>query len=233
MSSLKARKKITHKEIKKDKLVTGYFEARNWLDSDENKKKVYIGVGVLLALVVVGFLYFSNKKAKNEEAEVKLSAVISLYEQGKYPEAINGDPAANITGLNQIVNDYGSTESGETAKLYLGNCYFNVKDYDNALKQFDNYGGDNDIVKASCISGMGAVYEAKGELKKAGEYFEKAASVNKGVVINQENLFYAIRSYTNAGDKENAKRVFAKLKEQYPKSKYINESKRFEAEFKN
>ncbi|MBN8585733.1 MAG: tetratricopeptide repeat protein [Ignavibacteria bacterium] len=233
MSSLKARKKITHKEIKKDKLVTGYFEARNWLDSDENKKKVYIGVGVLLALVVVGFLYFSNKKAKNEEAEVKLSAVISLYEQGKYPEAINGDPAANITGLNQIVNDYGSTESGETAKLYLGNCYFNVKDYDNALKQFDNYGGDNDIVKASCISGMGAVYEAKGDLKKAGEYFEKAASVNKGVVINQENLFYAIRSYTNAGDKENAKRVFAKLKEQYPKSKYINESKRFEAEFKN
>lgn len=233
MSSLKARKKITHKEIKKDKLVTGYFEARNWLDSDENKKKVYIGVGVILALVVVGFLYFSNKKAKNEEAEVKLSAVISLYEQGKYPEAINGDPAANITGLNQIVNDYGSTESGETAKLYLGNCYFNVKDYDNALKQFDNYGGDNDIVKASCISGMGAVYEAKGDLKKAGEYFEKAASVNKGVVINQENLFYAIRSYTNAGDKENAKRVFAKLKEQYPKSKYINESKRFEAEFKN
>lgn len=233
MSSLKARKKITHKEIKKDKLVTGYFEARNWLDSDENKKKVYIGVGVLLALVVVGFLYFSNKKAKNEEAEVKLSAVISLYEQGKYPEAINGDPAANITGLNQIVNDYGNTESGETAKLYLGNCYFNVKDYDNALKQFDNYGGDNDIVKASCISGMGAVYEAKGDLKKAGEYFEKAASVNKGVVINQENLFYAIRSYTNAGDKENAKRVFAKLKEQYPKSKYINESKRFEAEFKN
>ena len=233
MSSLKARKKITHKEIKKDKLVTGYFEARNWLDSDENKKKVYIGVGVILALVVVGFLYFSNKKAKNEEAEVKLSAVISLYEQGKYPEAINGDPAANITGLNQIVNDYGSTESGETAKLYLGNCYFNVKDYDNALKQFDNYGGDNDIVKASCISGMGAVYEAKGDLKKAGEYFEKAASVNKGVVINQENLFYAIRSYTNAGDKENAKRVFAKLKEQYPKSKYINESKRFESEFKN
>jgi len=233
MSSLKARRKITHKEIKKDKLVTGYFEARNWLDNDDNKKKIYIGVGVLIALVVVGFLYFNNKSAKNEEAEVKLSSVIILYEQGKYPEAVNGDPTTNTTGLANIVNEYGSTESGETAKLYLGNCYFNMKDYDNALKQFDDYGGDNDIVKASCISGMGAVYEAKGDLKKAGEYFEKAANVNKGVVINQENLFYAIRSFTNAGDKENAKRVFAKLKEQYPKSKYINESKRFESEFKN
>lgn len=165
MSSLKARKKITHKEIKQDKLVTKYFEARNWFENDENKKKVYIAAGVLVVLVVVGFLYFSNKKAKNEEAETKLSAVIILYEQGKYPESINGDPAANITGLSQIVNEYGSTESGETAKLYLANCYFNIKDYDNALKQFEDYGGDNDIIKASCLSGIAAVHEAKGDLK--------------------------------------------------------------------
>lgn len=233
MSSLKARKKITHKEIKKDKLVTGYFEARNWLDSDENKKKVYIGIAAVVVIVAGIFLYISNRNAKNEEAEVKLSAVISLYEQGKYPEAMNGDPAAGIMGLNAIVNEYGSTNSGETAKLYLGNCFFNLKDYDNALKQFDSYSGSNDIVKSSCISGIGAIYEAKGDLKKAGEYYEKAANVNKGVVINQENLFYAIRAYTNAGDKESARRIFASLKEQYPKSKYINESKRFESEFKN
>jgi len=233
MSSLKARKKITHKEIKKDKLVTGYFEARNWLDSDENKKKVYIGIAAVVVIVAGIFLYISNRNAKNEEAEVKLSAVISLYEQGKYPEAMNGDPATGIMGLNAIVNEYGSTNSGETAKLYLGNCFFNLKDYDNALKQFDSYSGSNDIVKSSCISGIGAIYEAKGDLKKAGEYYEKAANVNKGVVINQENLFYAIRAYTNAGDKESARRIFASLKEQYPKSKYINESKRFESEFKN
>lgn len=233
MSSLKARKKITHKEIKKDKLVTGYFEARNWLDSEENKRKVYIGIAAVVVIVAGIFLYVNNRKAKNEEAETKLSAVISLYEQGKYPEAMNGDPAAGIVGLNAIVNEYGSTNSGETAKLYLGNCFFNLKDYDNALKQFDSYSGSNDIVKSSCISGIGAVYEAKGDLKKAGEYYEKAANVNKGVVINQENLFYAIRAYTNAGDKDSARRIFASLKEQYPKSKYLNEAKRFESEFKN
>ena len=232
MSSLKARKKITHKEIKQDKLVTGYFEARNWFDRDDNKKKVYIVIAAIILIVAGGFLYYNNRKAKNEEAETKLSAVINLYEQGKYQEAINGDPAAGIMGLNQIVNEYGSTQSGETAKLYLGNCFYNIKDYDNALKQFDSYGGSNDIVKASCISGMAAVYETKNDLKKAAEYYEKAASVNKDVVINQENLFYAVRTYTKAGDKENARKVFAKLKELYPKSKYLNEAKRFESDFK-
>jgi hypothetical protein len=57
--------------------------------------------------------------------------------------------------------------------------------------------------------------------------------VNKEVVINQENLFYAIRAYTQSGDKESANRVYSQLKEEYPKSKYLNESKRFESEFKN
>jgi tetratricopeptide (TPR) repeat protein len=223
--SLKARKRITHKELKQDTLVTKYFEARGWLDKDDNKKKVYMGLGIVVVLIIAGFLYMNNKNAKNEEAETKLSTVITLYEQGKYPESINGDPTAGITGLTQIVNDYGSTESGETAKLYLGNCYFNLKDYDNALRQFQDYSGDNDIIQASCLSGVGAVYEAKGDMKKAGEFFEKAAKVNKEVVINQENLFYAIRAYTQAGDKESAKRVYSTLREQYPKSKYVNESK--------
>ncbi len=231
--ALTARKRISHKELKKDKLVTGYFEAKNWYDNPDNKKKVYIGAIVLVALVAAIFLYLNNKNAKNEEAELKLSSIISLYEQEKYQEAINGDPATGTTGLKQIVDDYGSTNSGNTAKMYLGNCYFNLKDYDNALKQFEDYSGDKSIVKASCLSGIGAVYEAKGDMKKAAEYFEKSAKVAKDVVTNDENLLYAIRAYSLAGDKENAKRIFTILKEDYPKSKYLNEAKRFEADFKN
>ena len=38
---LKARKKITHKEIKKDKLVTAYFNVKEWFLSPENKKKLF------------------------------------------------------------------------------------------------------------------------------------------------------------------------------------------------
>jgi tetratricopeptide (TPR) repeat protein len=231
--SLTARKKISHRELKKDKLVTAYFQARDWIDREENKKKIYIIAGVLVALVIIIYFYYSDRASKNEEAELKLSSVISLYEQGKYQEAINGDPAAQITGLAQIVDEFGSTNSGETAKMYLGNCYYNIKDYDNALKQFESYGGKNDIIKASCLSGIGAVYEARGDYKKAAEYFEKAAKVNKSVVINQENLYYAIRAYTTAGDKDNARRVFTALREEYPNSKYIDEARRFEAEFKN
>jgi tetratricopeptide (TPR) repeat protein len=230
---LKARKKITHKEIKKDKLVTAYFETKEWFIKAENKKRIYTVSGIIIVIAVLIFFYISNKNAKNEEAEVKLSAVITVYEQNNYQMALDGDPTQNVMGLKEIVDKYGSTESGETSKLYAGNCFFNLNDYDNALKSFDDYSGKNDIVKASCLSGIGAVYEAKGDLKKAGEYFEKAANVNKDVVINPENLYYAVRAYSQAGDKESANRVFGILKNEYPKSKYISDSKRFESEFKN
>lgn len=230
---LKARKKLSQKELKQDKLVTTYFQSKDWFSVPENKKKVSIAVGIVIVLVVAGFFYTSSRKSKSDEAETKLSAVINLYDAGKYQDAINGDQAAGITGLKDIVNNYGSTESGETAKLYLGNCYFNINDFDNAQKQFEDYSGKNDIIKSSCISGVGAVFEAKGDVKKAAEYYEKAAKINKDVITNQENLFYAVRAYTKAGDKDNANRVYSVLKDQYPKSKYINESKRFEPEFKN
>src|SRR4030066_2552431 len=101
---LKARKKITHKEIKKDKLVTAYFESKDWLNKAENKKRIYTGIGIVVVLVILVFFYINNKKAKNEEAEVKLSSVITLYEQGKYKESIDGDPSQNIMGRREIVD---------------------------------------------------------------------------------------------------------------------------------
>lgn len=230
---LKARKRIKHKELKQDKLVTSYFKVRTWFDNPENKRKLGIAAGIVAVLIIAVFLYISNRKAKNEEAETKLSAILTLYQQGKYNEAVNGDAAAGIIGLNEIVANYGRTEAGQTARFFLANCQYNLKDYDNALKNYEDYSGSNDILESSCISGMGAIYEAKGDLKKAGEYYEKAAKVSKELVTNQENLFYAVRVYTQLGDKENANRVYKQLKEDYPKSKYVNDAKRYEVEFKN
>jgi len=230
---LQGRRKITHKELKKDKLVTTYFQVRSWFDNPENRKKLGMAAGIVVVLVIAVFIYFSNKKTKNEEAETKLSAIISLYQQGKFNEAINGDPAAGMTGLNEIVANYGSTNAGQTAKFFLANCLYSIKDYDNALKYYEDYSGNNDLIKGSCIAGMGAIYEIKGDLRKAAEYYEKAVKVNKELIINQENLYNALRIYAQLDDKESAQRLYKVLKEDYPKSKYINEAKRFEPVLQN
>ena len=230
---LKGRKKISQREIKKDKLVTAYFGSREWISREENKKRICTVVGIIAVLAVAAFFYINNKKAKNEAAETQISGVIGFYEAGRYQEALSGDSSSTTPGFLSIIDNYGGTESSETAKFYAANCYFNLKDYENAMKFFEDYSGKNDMLKASCFSGIGAVYEVKGDLKRAAEFFEKAAKVNKDLIINQENIYYSIRSYTQAGDKENARRMYQMLKSEYPKSKYISETKRFEPEFRN
>src|SRR3990172_2310461 len=90
---LKARRKITHKEIKKDKLVTSYFQVRTWFDKPENRKRVGMAAGIVVILVIAVFLYISNRKTKNEKAETKLSMVKKLTHQGN-----NTVPAGKIPG---------------------------------------------------------------------------------------------------------------------------------------
>ncbi|MCX7877147.1 MAG: hypothetical protein N2510_00735 [Ignavibacteria bacterium] len=62
--SLQSRKKITHKELKKDKLVTAYFKTKDWIDQEENKKKLYITVGIIVAVVAIAFFFFLSISTK-------------------------------------------------------------------------------------------------------------------------------------------------------------------------
>jgi len=228
---LKARKKTTRKEIKQDKLVTSYFEAKNWIDKEENKRKVFIGVGIVAVLIIATFFYINHRKKVNEDAEIKLTAAMTLYDQGRYQEAIDGDSSHTITGFKEIVNDYGSSENGQTARFFLADCQYNLKDFDDALKNFEDYSGGKDILKASAYAGIASIYEVKNDLKKAADYYEKASKVNKDLSFNQEYIFDALRCYSHSGDKDDAKRLFGTLKKDYPKSKYVADVKRFESEF--
>ena len=228
---LKARKKIVRKEIKQDKLVTTFFETKDWFNKQENRRKVLISVGIVAVLVIAVIYYMNYKKKMNNEVEEKLMSAVSLYEQGMFQQSMDGVDSLRIEGFKTIVSNYGSTENGNIAKYYLANCLYYQKDYDNSLKYYDDYSGSIDYLKAACLAGKGAVYEAKGDLKNAAEFYEKATKVNKNLIANDEYTFFALRCYSHSGDKENAKRLFNSLKDDYPKSSYITEVKRFQSEF--
>src|SRR5208337_1937677 len=100
-NTLKARKKITHKEIKQDKLVTAYFETKEWVNRQENRRKIFSVAGIIVVIVIAVIFYINHNKAKSDDAEVKLSAVVNLYDRGDYQEAISGDSSNTIIGLNE------------------------------------------------------------------------------------------------------------------------------------
>ena len=219
------KKKISRKEIKQDQLVTFYYKVVAFYE--QFKKNIFIVAGSL-AIVIVAFILFRNaKKTSNEAASYELSQIIKVYEAGAYQDAIEGRPGSKIKGLKKIVEDHGSTEVGEASKIFLANSYYALKKYDDALKQYEDFGGSNNYLKAAAYAGEAACQEAKGSLEKAADLYLKASKVSSSNVLNPQYLINAGINYLSAGKTDDAKDAFLKVKRDYAKSAYSRDVERY------
>lgn len=213
---LAKRKKISKKEMKEDKLVTSYYKAKELFVQYQGK--VLIGLAVLVVIIVAIVLMRQNSEKNNILANAQLAKVMPLYEAGQYKDAIEGKKLENISGLKQIVDQYGSTDAGEMAKLIIANSYFYLGEFDNALKSYKDFSGTGDEFKAAAYAGIGACLETKKEYKDAADYYKKAASVSKSNSQNPEYLLKAGLAYMSLKQTSDAKELFLKIKEDYKTS---------------
>lgn len=216
----------SEKHTSEEKLLYYYYKVTEYIEN--NKNRFYTFLTILVVIIAVIFIYFRSQSNKSESASLELSKVKQIYEMEMYQQAINGDSLGNSKGLLYIVNNFGSTESGETAKIMLANAYYYLRDFENAEKYYKDYSGNNNIFESASIAGIAAVYEAKGEYLNAAKNYEKASNNSKLVPNNDEYLFYAIRNYFTANDTDNLIRTIKLMKKEYPKSKYIGMLMRYE-----
>ena len=228
---LKPKKKISKREIKEDKLVTTYFEAQTFFEA--NRKRLGTAMTILVVIIAAGWIYFNNRAENNLSATTDLGKVMRLYDDGRYELAINGSPQENIRGLKQIVSDYGGTPSGEMAKLFLGNCYFALDQYDNALSVYEDASiGDKDL-QASVYAGIAACHGAKNNPQEAARYYEKALSTDAASLHAPEYLYRAASSYVAAGNKEKAANLLDRLKKEFPQSAFARDADRLSAQVRS
>ena len=210
-----------------EKLMAAYYKAVDFFE--KNKKHVYTALTIIV-IAIAGIIILVNKrKANNENATMELSKIKSVYSANNFRQAINGDSLGQSKGLLYIVGEYGSTENGEMAKIMLANSYYALRDFDNAEKYYKDYSGGNRILQAASIAGLASVYEAKNNFADAAKQYEKAADFDDDNPFIDQYLFYAAKNYYRANDFDKAKKLFDKLKEDFPKSKYVAESDRYKA----
>ena len=228
---LKPKKKIPKREMKEDKLVSTYFEATNWYE--ENKKMVSSVFTGLIVVIVAAVVIRNNMVSSNEKATSEFSKVMKYYDEGNYEAAINGVPQENVRGLQAVVNDYGSTKSGNFAKFYLANSYFANSSFDKALPLYLEVSVNEDLLQASSLAGAAACYEAKRNSASAATYYEKAAMVGKGNTQAPEHLQHAAMNFAASGNATKAIELLKKIKKDYPTSSIAREIDRYIAVFKS
>ena len=225
---LTKRKKLSKKEIKEDKLVTFYYKAYGYFEDNKSKVLSYIG-GFLVLLILIAF-YVNYRHQQNIQAGIELSRVISLYDSGSFLEAIEGRAGTNIIGLKKIVDEYGSTENGETAKIYLANSYNMLGKYGEAYKYYKEYSGSFDMYKASALAGQAAYFSNINQFEKAADLYRKASRVSKSDVLNSSYLLQAGENYLSAHKIREAKDMFRSIIKDYATATEYRDANKYLAE---
>lgn len=212
------KRRVTKHMMKEDKLVTTAFKLTEFVQRNLNRILLFTGIVVVLILAVVFFLQIQAKK--NQKAEILFSKARIELSTGRLSQAIND--------LNTINLSYGGTKIAPRSLFLLGNAYFYSKNYDQALKSFENFSiryKDDLQLLASALAGMAQCYFEKKEYLLAGDYFVKAAEVDLESFLVPNLFLQAGYSYQNGGNQKKAKEAFQKIIEIFPETEQAYQAK--------
>lgn len=180
--------KLTKIELEEpDKLQLFFAESLEYVKHNRTKIAI-IAAAIVVVLLMIGgwFIYDRNYENKAD----------GLY-QAAFPLEKSGDPTQIQSAVKQyrdLVAQYPRSNAAIFASYRLGNLYLKVGRYDDAIVYYNGFldkASRNNDLSTLVLSALGAAYEAKKDLKKALEYYEKA-------IITPVDNGFAATNYLNA-----------------------------------
>jgi tetratricopeptide (TPR) repeat protein len=186
----------------------------------------------LSALVLLVGGWYGYKKLVSEPKELKAAEAIfpaeNLFDKmttagfGKDSVTIllNGGvlDGTKVTGLLNVIKDFGGTASGNRACYLVGATYLQTKEFDKAVKYLNDFsanGAYQTDIKKNIMLG-----HANAELKKTDEAlsaYKKAASINtKDEALTADALSIAASYAATLGKSKDAIELYQNLKDNYP-----------------
>lgn len=201
-------------EVKPELPVPYYFTLADFCR--RYMSQILVGVAAVM-LLGAGVLVWRYMEGQQEERAATL-----LYEAGKvFKKAHEEDrPLEEALQLYQsLVNQYGGTGAGKLGAMYLGDCQYASAKYDEAIATYSAFlrriSKENPLALLAYTS-LGYCYEAKGDFKKAVEYFEKTVSPPPG--LGEDAYLNVARCYELLEDRENSRKAYEKFLVQYPQA---------------
>ena len=204
------KEKNTNTELEVEEIVS-----RSEQFIENNSKKIIYGI-IAIALVVGAVLGIKHGYLIPQEK--KAAAAIFKGEQyfakDSFNLALNGN-GADFDGFEGIIDQYGSTASGNLAKAYAGICYFKMGETEKALDKLKSFSGDDNMISPAIIGLIGDCYVNMGNVKEGISYFEKAAKKADNEVISPVYLKKAGIAYENQKQYSDAVKAYTTIKEKY------------------
>ncbi len=168
-----SKKKAHHEEDQLESIEHALSGSERFI---EDNQKTIINVIFAIVVVILAIMAYSRYIAapKELEAQSQLFAGEMLFERDSFRLAIEGD--GNFMGFEYIIDEYGSTKSGNLAKYYAGISYYKLNDYDQALYFLNKFKAKGEMLPSVKDGAIGDCYVEIEEFEKAIAHFKKAAS---------------------------------------------------------
>ncbi|MFZ5518464.1 MAG: tetratricopeptide repeat protein [Candidatus Zhuqueibacterota bacterium] len=222
---LKARKKITRRQIKQDKFVTAYFKAVDYIE--KYSKNIMIGAGIVIVVIVVTVFMTRSKRTADIDASEQLAKATAEMGAGNMLQA------KDI--LLNLVDNYSGTKSAARGIYILGQYHFQSKEYNQGIEYFDKYlkkHGDDQILAPAAFAGKGACLEQLGKLIEAGQTYEKGAKKYDDSHMAPQLLMEAGRCYAMSNNVANARSCYEIILDKYADSGFKSDAELYLAKLK-
>lgn len=188
----------------------------------------------LLALLAIGLLIYGYRALIMQPRAEKAAELIAQAqehfeaENPDYMLALEGD--ANGAGFLEVIEQYGSTPSGNLAKHYAGICYLQTGDLENAAAYLAKYstvkGIPGALINAQNYGLQGDVAVELGDYGRAVKLYEKAVKAADNNLTAPMYLRKAGLAARANGDTKKAAAFFERISADYPASMDAREAEK-------
>jgi tetratricopeptide (TPR) repeat protein len=181
----------------------------------ENRQKLYVAVGVLTLVIVLGAGYlFYTASYEKDAAKLYFDARLKVMKADPMGTGAAGPVAARA--LSEVIEKYPSSDAAQDARYELGNLYFIVNEFDRSIqvyKAFIDSASKKDIRAVYARFGIGYGYEAKKEYDKSLESFNQVVDSKPGNVFEGLSYRNIARVYEEMNDNGKALDYYKKALE--------------------
>ena len=177
-------------------------------------KNNYVTIGgaiaVLLVVVIIIFGLASYNREREQEALDLFNQAKQIYQQSTTGPTNRQPPtplySQALEKFKEVVENYSHATSATASLLYMGDCYYHLKDYDNAIDHYMRFidtADKVDYLRQFAFEGLGYCYEEKGDYEKALDYFKRSlnednCAIEKLLYLNIAGCYEALNDNASA-----------------------------------
>lgn len=213
-----------------DELLVDVVEVRDQAaDFFEENRNLIIGIVAGIALLIAGILIYNTLilKPKAAQAIEQIQRAEVQFQRDSFQLALT-NPGQGYPGFLDIIDEYGSTPTGNLARYYAGISYLNLGSYDAAKDYLNQFDAETDLMETMKAGALGDIQSEQGDFDGAISSYRKAVSEAEenyllgGYYLNKLGMLLR-----NQGQTEAALEAFQRLKKDYGQSPAAAEADKY------